>query len=104
MECQSGLGRDGERENRRLRRYPARLRENEQRRHGGVPAGGLPSGSHTVTATVVDAVGILAVSGKQSVSTTGNVGPSGPIPPNVDPARQDFDIAGNASDPINGRP
>jgi hypothetical protein len=98
MECQSGLGRDGERENRRLRRYPARLRENEQRRHCGVPC------SHTVTATVVDAVGILAVSGKQSVSTTGNVGPSGPIPPNVDPARQDFDIAGNASDPINGRP
>jgi len=37
MECQSGLGRDGERENRRLRRDPARLRENEQRRHGGVP-------------------------------------------------------------------
>jgi hypothetical protein len=98
MECQSGLERDGERENRRLRRYPARLRENEQRRHGGVPC------SHTVTATVVDAVGILAVSGKQSVSTTGKVGPSGPIPPNVDPARQDFDIAGNASDPINGRP
>ena len=67
-------------------------------------AGGLPSGSHTVAATVVDAVGILVLSGKQSVSTTGNVGPSGPIPPNVDPARQDFDIAGNASDPINGRP
>jgi hypothetical protein len=30
-------------------------------------AAGLGSGSHTVTATVVDAVGLLAVSGKQSV-------------------------------------
>jgi hypothetical protein len=67
-------------------------------------AGGLPSGAHTVTATVVDAVGVLAVSGKQSVSTTGKVGPSGPLAPNVDPAKQDFDIAGNANDPINGRP
>ena len=67
-------------------------------------AGGLPSGAHTVTATVVDAVGVLAVSGKQSVSTTSKVGPSGPLTPNVDPAKQDFDIAGNANDPINGRP
>jgi hypothetical protein len=67
-------------------------------------AGGLPSGAHTVTATVVDAVGVLAVSGKQSVSTTSKVGPSGPLAPNVDPAKQDFDIAGNANDPINGRP
>ncbi len=66
-------------------------------------AAGLPAGSHTVTATVVDAVGVLAVSGKQSISTTGGVGPSGPLAPNVDPTRQDFDIAGNANDPINGR-
>jgi hypothetical protein len=65
-------------------------------------AADLTSGSHTVTATVVDAVGVLAVSGKQSVSTTSKVGPSGPIRPNVDPSHQDFDIAGNASDPING--
>ena len=42
-------------------------------------AGALSSGAHTVTATVVDAVGVLAVSGKQSVSTTSKVGPSGPI-------------------------
>jgi hypothetical protein len=67
-------------------------------------AGALSSGSHSVTATVVDAVGVLAVSAKQSVTTTGNVGPSGPIGPNVDPSRQDFDIAGNANDPVNGRP
>ena len=67
-------------------------------------AAGLGSGAHSVTATVVDAVGLLAVSAKQSVSTTSGVGPGGPIGPNVDPARQDFDIAGNANDPINGRP
>jgi hypothetical protein len=67
-------------------------------------AGNLPSGSHTVTATVVDAVGVLAVSGKQIVATTTQVGPSGPVAPNVDPAKQDFDIAGNAGDPINKRP
>ena len=67
-------------------------------------AGALSSGPHTVTATVVDAVGVLAVSAKQSVTTTSNVGPSGPIGPNVDPSRQDFDIAGNANDPVNGRP
>ena len=66
-------------------------------------AAGLPSGSHTVTATVVDAVGVLAVSGKQSVSTDNGVGPAGPVSPNVDPAKQDFEIAGNADDPINGR-
>ncbi len=66
-------------------------------------AAGLSSGSHTVTATVVDAVGLLAVSGKQRVSTTSGVGSTGPISPNVDPGRQDFDIAGNADDPINGR-
>jgi hypothetical protein len=66
-------------------------------------AGGLTSGWHSVAATVVDAVGVLAVSEKQSVSTTSKVGPSGPILPNVDPSRQDFDIAGNANDPINGR-
>ncbi len=66
-------------------------------------AAGLASGSHTVTATVVDTVRLMAVSGKQSVSATGGVGPGGPISPNVDPAKQDFDIAGNADDPINGR-
>jgi hypothetical protein len=65
-------------------------------------AAGLSSGSHAVTATVVDAVGVLALSGKQSVSTTAGVGPTGPIGPNVDPSSQDFDIAGNANDPING--
>ena len=63
-----------------------------------------PSGTHTVTATVVDAVGVPAVSGKQSVSTTGNVGPTGPLRPNVDPAQPGFDTAGNANDPINGQP
>jgi hypothetical protein len=51
---------------------------------------------------VVDAVGVLALSGRQSVSTTAGVGPKGPIGPNVDPSSQDFDIAGNANDPING--
>jgi hypothetical protein len=66
-------------------------------------AAGLPGGSHTVTATVVDAVGVLAVSGKQSMSTSSGVGPAGPVSPNVDPAKQDFEIAGNADDPINGR-
>ena len=66
-------------------------------------AAGLPSGAHAVTATVVDAVGLLAVSNKQNVSTTSRVGSSGPIGPNVDPARQDFDVAGNANDPIRGR-
>ena len=66
-------------------------------------AAGLPSGAHTVTATVVDAVGLLAVSNKQNVSTASGVGSSGPLGPNVDPARQDFDVAGNANDPIHGR-
>ena len=66
-------------------------------------AGGLSSGTHSVTATVVDAVGVLAVSGKQSVSTTSSTGPTGPIAPDIDPSHQDFDIAGNADDPINGR-
>ena len=65
-------------------------------------AAGLASGLHTVTATAVDAVGLLAVSGTQSVSTSSGVGPGGPIGPNVDPGKQDFDIAGNADDPING--
>jgi hypothetical protein len=37
------------------------------------------------------------------VTTPHGVGSSGPIGPNVDPALQDFDIAGNADDPINGR-
>jgi hypothetical protein len=45
----------------------------------------------------------LAVSGKQSISTSSGVGPAGPVSPNVDPAKQDFEIAGNADDPINGR-
>jgi hypothetical protein len=44
-------------------------------------AAGLASGSHTVTATVVDAVGLLVVSGKQGVSTSGRVGPGGPVSP-----------------------
>jgi hypothetical protein len=66
-------------------------------------AAGLTSGSHTVTATVVDAVGVLAESGKQIITTSGKVAPSGPIRPNVDPSSQDFDIAGNANDPINKR-
>jgi hypothetical protein len=65
-------------------------------------AAGLATGSHEVTATVVDAVGLVAVSGKQSVSTSSGASPGGPISPNVDPAKQDFDIAGNADDPING--
>jgi len=66
-------------------------------------AAGLASGSHTVTATVIDAVGILAASKKQRVSSSGGVGPGGPVSPNVDPAKQDFEVAGNADDPINGR-
>jgi hypothetical protein len=66
-------------------------------------AAGLPSGAHTVAATVVDAVGLLAESNKQNVLTTSGVGSSGPIGPDVDPSRQDFDIAGNTNDPINGR-
>ncbi len=67
-------------------------------------AAGLTSGSHSITATVVDAVGVLAVSARQSVSTTHAVGPIGPLRPNVDPAQENFDIAGNADDPINGPP
>jgi hypothetical protein len=66
-------------------------------------ASNLSTGSHTVTATVVDAVGLLAVSNSQSVSTTSGVGPAaGPISPNVLPSSVVWDIAGNASDPING--
>jgi Pectate lyase superfamily protein/Bacterial Ig-like domain (group 2)/Bacterial Ig domain len=66
-------------------------------------AAGLSTGSHTVTATVVDAVGVLAVSNGQPVSTTSGTGPTGgPIAPNVLPSGVIFDIAGNASDPING--
>jgi hypothetical protein len=67
-------------------------------------AADLTSGTHSLTATVVDAVGVLALSGKQSVTTTNKVGPSGPMSGNVDPSRQDFEIAGNANDPINERP
>jgi hypothetical protein len=66
-------------------------------------AAGLNSGSHSVTATVVDAVGVLAVSGGRSVSTARGIGSTGPLLPNADPAQQDFDIAGDADDPINGR-
>jgi hypothetical protein len=66
-------------------------------------AAGLAGGPHRVTATVVDAVGLVAVSDQQRVSTSAGVGPSGPVSPNVDPAREEFDIAGNADDPINGR-
>jgi hypothetical protein len=65
-------------------------------------AADLSSGLHSVTATVVDAVGVLAASGKQSFSTISNIGPHGPLRPNVDPVSQDFDIAGNGADPING--
>ena len=66
-------------------------------------AAGLSTGSHTVTATVIDAVGVLAVSNSQLVSTTSGAGPAaGPISPNVLPASVIFDVAGNASDPING--
>ena len=46
---------------------------------------------------------LLAASNKESVSTTSGVGTSGPISPNIAPSRQDFDIAGNAKDPMNGR-
>ena len=66
-------------------------------------AAALPTGRHSVTATVVDAVGVLAVGGGQSVFTTSGTGPAGPLAPNVDPGQQDFDIAGNADDPINDR-
>ena len=66
-------------------------------------AAGLATGSHTVTATVIDAVGVLAVSNSQLVSTTSGAGPAaGPVSPNVLPASVIFDVAGNASDPING--
>jgi hypothetical protein len=64
-------------------------------------AAALPTGAHSVTATVVDAVGVLAASGGRTVFTTRGAGPAGPLAPNVDPVRQDFDIAGNAPDPIN---
>jgi hypothetical protein len=66
-------------------------------------ASNLSTGSHTITATVVDAVGLLAVSNSQSVSTTSGVGPAaGPISPNVLPSSVVWDIAGNANDPVNG--
>jgi hypothetical protein len=52
---------------------------------------------------VVDAVGVLAVGGGQSVFTTRGAGPAGPLAPNVDPGQQKFDIAGDAADPINRR-
>jgi len=66
-------------------------------------AAALPTGSHRVAVTAVDAVGVLSACGGQRVFTTSGVGPAGPIAPNVDPGQQDFDIAGNADDPINGR-
>ena len=81
---------------------PLELPSGAKRINRAVP-GPFSAGGNTVTATVVDAVGLLAVSGKQSVSTSGGVGPSGLVNPNVDPAKQDFDIAGNADDPINAR-
>jgi hypothetical protein len=66
-------------------------------------AAGLANGAHTLTATVVDAVGLLAVSNSQSVTTTNGIGPAaGPISPNILPSSRVFDIAGNANDPING--
>jgi hypothetical protein len=64
---------------------------------------GLATGTHTVSATVVDAVGLTAVSDSQSVSTTNGTGPAaGPVSPNVAPASVAFAVAGNAADPING--
>jgi hypothetical protein len=66
-------------------------------------AAALPTGRHNVTATVVDAIGVLAATGGQSVFTTSGAGPAGPIAPNVDPGQQDFDIAGDAADPIDRR-
>jgi hypothetical protein len=63
-------------------------------------AAGATSGSHTVTGTVVDAVGLLAESGKLCFNGSG-IGLGGSVSPNVDPAKRDFDTAGNADDPIN---
>jgi len=66
-------------------------------------AAGLSTGLHTITATVVDAVGLTAVSNTQTVSTTNGVGPTnGPISGTFTAASVVFDVAGNASDPING--
>ncbi len=66
-------------------------------------AAGLGTGMHSVTATVVDAVGVTATSNSQSVSTTGGVGPAGGLmSPDVPPSSVMFDVAGNANDPING--
>lgn len=65
-------------------------------------AAGLSTGSHSVTATVVDAVGVLAASNTQSVSTVSGTGASGPQGNNLAPASVAFDIAGDAADPING--
>ena len=66
-------------------------------------ASGLSTGAHTVSATVVDAVGEAAVSNSQAVSTTNGVGPAaGPISPNVQPSSVVFNVAGNDTDPVNG--
>ncbi len=65
-------------------------------------AAGLSSGTHSVTATVVDAVGVLESSNTQTVSTVSGSGPSGPQGDNFAPGSLAFDIAGDAADPING--
>jgi hypothetical protein len=66
-------------------------------------ASGLTTGAHTVSATVVDAIGETVVSNSQSVSTSNGTGPTaGPVSPNVAPSAVAFDVAGDASDPING--
>ena len=67
-------------------------------------AGALSSGSHSVTATVVDAVGVLTVSAKQSVSTSSKVGPSGPIGSECRSRATGLRYRRERERPINGRP
>jgi hypothetical protein len=45
---------------------------------------------------------VLSLCGGQSIFTTSGAGPTGPMALNIDPGQQDFDIAGNANDPISG--
>jgi hypothetical protein len=63
----------------------------------------LGTGAHRITATAIDAVGQLTVSGERNISTTHGVGPSGPLSPNIDPRNTNFEAAGNTDDPINHR-
>ena len=56
-----------------------------------------------ISATVVDVVGVLTLLRNQSVLTRNGMGPGGPVAQDVDPAKQDFDIAGKADDFIIGR-